>query len=798
MIKNIIQIAYRNFWKHKTLTLIQIAGLSIGLLCSLLIFLFVYQHYSTDTFHPDADRIYRVVLDMQIKDGSIEYETGVSLPMHQALAEEYAAVEQSGFCMRFYRDPQLAITSKSGELNRFIETDGVAYANTDFLQIFDYQFIEGNPKTALTEPNQTVITQQQAQKYFPNEQALGKTIRLNDRTDLVVAGVVENRPINTDLDFNVLISLSTLKVVNPSYQTENFTWIGGNKWTFVKLSDPNQAQLVDDDLPSFVNKYLGDKFAHWHFHLQPLSDMHFDTRYGGTIRKPLLHLLSLVAVIIVLIACINFINLSTALALSRSKEIGARKALGSSRGQIFWQFITETSLVAGFSLILVSFGMLVGLPQLNNWIQSQLDLQLLANPSVIVGLLLFILLIIFLAGSYPAVVMSGFHPIRALNNRISTKEVGGYRLRQLLSFLQFTIAQAFIIGAVVALYQLNYFQQQDLGFQQEAIITTKVPLSDYSRLASFRNQLKQESDIQYVSFHQSPPITSTNEGSYVRFNHRDSFEPFLVRARWADEEYLEAYDLQLLTGRNIVLSDSATEFLVNEEFVAALGASSDEVLGKHFYESSTETEGTIVGVVEDFHHRSLQHPIESVVIYPYPRIFTQAGIQVQSGNISQTLQEIQTVWEATFPNQVFTYQFLEDSVQQLYEKEQRIARLIRLFTMVSIIICSLGMIGLALYTAQQRTKEIGVRKTLGASAGNILLLLSKSFVQLLLLSFIVAVAIANYALQDWLADFAYRVSIEWWMFAASGLIMLFIAMLSVGSQTLKAARQNPVDSLRDE
>ncbi|MGB3589130.1 MAG: FtsX-like permease family protein, partial [Tunicatimonas sp.] len=501
---------------------------------------------------------------------------------------------------------------------------------------------------------------------------------------------------------------------------------------------------------------------------------------------------------IVLIAFINFVNLSTALAIYRSKEIGARKALGGSRSQIFWQFITETSLVVSCALVLVVLGILVGLPTLNSWIQSQLDLQLLANPSVMISLLFFILLVVFMAGSYPAVVMSGFNPIRALQNQISAKEIGGYRLRQILSFIQFTVAQAVIIGAVVALYQLDYFQQQDLGFNQKAIITTKVPRNDYSRLASFRNQLKQQSDIRYVSFHQSPPITSTNEGSYVRFNHRDSFEPFLVRDRWADEEYLKTYDLQLLAGRNIILRDSTAEFLVNEKFVAALGTSPDEVLGKHFFESSTETEGTIVGVVKDFHHRSLQHPIEPVVIYPYPRIFTQAGIQIQSENISQTLQKIKTTWEATFPNQVFTYQFLEDSIQQLYQEEQRIARLIRLFTIVSILICSLGMVGLAMYTAQQRTKEIGIRKILGASAGSIALLLSKSFIQLLFVSFIVAVAIANYALQDWLADFAYRVSIAWWMFAASGLIMLFIAILSIGSQTLKAIRQNPVDSLRND
>ena len=798
MLKNHFAIALRNFWKRPVFALIHIVGLSLGLLASLFIFLFVRFHFITNTF-PDADRIYRVVLDMHVTDGSIAHEPGTSLPMARALQDEYAAVEQTSFYMPFYQSPQLTLPTPTGELRRFIEHDGVAYADAHFLPMFGYHFVQGDPTAALTLPNQAVITQRQARKYFGKEDALGKTIRINNQADLIVSGVVASPSPNTDFTTNLWVSLPTLRVLKPSYQTENFTWIGSNNWTFVKLSKNNPASVIDQQLPDFVGKYLGDQFAHWHFHLQPLHDLHFDTRYGGTIRKPLLHLLSIVALFIVLIACINFVNLSTAAALSRAKEVGVRKALGSTREQLFWQFITETALIVMVAVALVALGAAVGLPWLNNWIHTQLSLQALVTPAVGISIFVFILGIILLAGSYPALVLARFHPIRALHNQISAKEVGANRLRQWLVTLQFAIAQAFILGAVVVLYQLDYFQQRELGFRQEAIVTVKVFRSDYSRLETFRNQLKQRAEIKHVSFHQSPPIADSNEGDYVRFNRREEREPFLVRYRWADEDYLATYDLHLVAGRNMHLRDSVTEFLVNEEFVKALGASSEEeVLGKPLHEGNTGAQGVIVGVVEDFHHRSLQNPIEPLLIYPCSYLFTQAGIQLQSNDLSQTLQTIQSVWEETFPDHVFAYQFLEDSVAQFYEKEQRIGKLIRIFTFVAIAICCLGLIGLAMHAAQRRTKEIGIRKVLGATVANILLLLSREFIGMVLIGFLLSAPIAYYLLQDWLNSFAYRISIDWWMFALSWLGVTLLSLLMIGGHVLKATYSNPVDSLRDE
>ncbi len=692
MIRNYVKTALRNFRKQPSLTFIHIVGLSLGMMASLVIFLFVYFHLSTDTFYPHADRIYRVVLDMHVADGSIEYESGTSLPMAQVLKDEYAAIEQVAFCMPFYSPPTLAILTSEGERIRFVEDGGVAYADARFLYMFDYRFIEGNPKNALSAPNQAVLTQQQAIDYFGESSALGKIIRINDKTDLVVTGVIENYPKNTDFRTNLWVSLPTLKVLKPTYQTENFSWIGSNNWTFVKLAENHKAATINEQLPNFVSKYLGNSFAHWHFHLQPLHDMHFDVRYGGTVRKPLLYLLSAVALLIILMACINFINLSTAQALSRSKEVGVRKALGSSRLQLFWQFMTETSLIVGVALVVVLLVISVGLPWLNGWIHTQLTMQPLTEPAMMGSLLIFILGIVLLAGSYPALVLSGFNPIRALKGKTNVKEAGGYRLRKLLVTLQFTISQAFIIGALVVVYQMNYFQQVDTGFTKEAIVTVDVPKSAYSTLEAFRNQLRQYPSIQQISFHHRPPMAAMNDGGYVKYNNRTKWEPFLVRDRWADEQYLETYGLTLLAGRNLIMRDSVTEFLVNEEFVEKLGAVSlEEVIGKPLLEGNAEVRGVIVGVVKNFHHHSLQNPIEPLVMYSYPSLFRQAGLQIQSENLSQTLHTIRKAWEATFPDQVFSYQFLEETLAQLYEKERIIAKLTRSFTLVAIVICCLGL-----------------------------------------------------------------------------------------------------------
>ncbi len=413
--------------------------------------------------------------------------------------------------------------------------------------------------------------------------------------------------------------------------------------------------------------------------------------------------------------------------------------------------------------------------------------------------MLLIVTVIFLAGSYPALMLSGFSPITALKSRPTANTTVGLSVRHILVFAQFVISQVFAIGALAVVYQLNFFSQFDMGFTKDTIITVSLPKSHSGQAEAFRNALLQSSNIQTVSLHHLPPVANNNEGGFVKFNHRESWEPFMVRDRWADMHYLETYDLKLMAGRNIIDRDSTTEFLVNEEFVKKLDVNDpQEVLGKALYDDNTSVLGTIVGVIKNFHHRSLQNSIEPLAIYAYPSLFRQAGIRLKVQNISHTLQDIQAAWKQTFPDRVFEFAFLDETVANMYAQEKVASRLIWLFTGVALIICALGLYGLVSFVAAQRTKEIGIRKVLGASVSSILLLLSKDYIKLILMALVIAIPVASYFIREWLQGFAYRIEISWWLFAVPGVLVLLIALLSVSGQTIKAARKNPVDSLRYE
>ena len=798
MLKNYFKITFRHFWKNKTYSLLNVLGLALGLAGGLLIFIFVNFHLSTNTVFTHADRIYRVVLDIQSEDGSVDHEPGVSIAIADALASDYASVEKAAVCLFFYAPPTLSIL-RSGRQREYVESSGVAYGNVDFLQMFDISFVAGDKQTALKEPNSVVLTERQAQKYFGKTSALGKTLNINQTTNLVVTGIIEDYPDNTDLKVDVLLSLPTLKILQPNYQLQNFSWFGPNSWIFVQLAQEYNASTLEHQLSNFRQKYLGEDFNHWHFHLQPLSTLHFDERYGGTIRKSLLWTLSGIGIFLILIACINFINLSTAQATRRIKEVGVRKTMGSTQQQLFWQFMVETSTITIIATGLALVTVLLFLPHLNTWIQSDLSFQFSVDASSCVLLISLIMVVIFLAGSYPALMLSGFNPMKALKNRPMANTTTGLSVRQILVFIQFAISQIFAVGALAVVYQLNFFSQSDMGFIQDTMITVSLPKNSLGQAETFQRSLLQFSDIQAVSLQHRPPIANNNEGGFIKFNHRKNQEPFMVRDRWADTHYLETYGLKLVAGRNMLDRDSTTEILVNEEFVKRLGIDDpEEVLGKAMYADNTNVSGTIVGVTKNFHHRSLQNHIEPLAIYAYPSLFRQVGIKLNGQNISQTLQDIQTAWAQTFPNHTFDFAFLDETIARMYEQERTIARLIWLFAGIALVICALGLYGLVSFTAAQKTKEIGIRKVLGASVSSILFLLSKDYIKLILIALLIAVPVANYFITEWLQGFAYRIAIEWWLFALPGALVLLIALLSVSGQTLKAARQNPVDSLRSE
>jgi putative ABC transport system permease protein len=796
MFRNYILIAFRTLLRHKTYAVLNILGLALGLAGGVLIYLFVHFHLSTDTFHPNADRIFRVVMERHSTDGSVEYEPGTAVAMGRTLQQDFVQVEQTAFSSGFYTPPTLSIPKANDQVDRYVEKSGVVYANTGFLQLFSFRMLEGDLKTALSEPNQVVLTRKLALKYFGNTPALGKTIRLNQASDLKVTGVVSDYTINTDLKADVLISLPT----HPNYQVNDIGWgIGSLSWTFVQLPANYNHRQIDAQMAAFVEKHQGKEFAHWRYHLQPLSEMHFDERYGGYLRRPMLWALCLIGIFLVGMACINFINLATAQALRRAKEVGIRKVMGGTPRQVFWQMMAETACLTFFAAALAWLAASLLLPLLNQWLRTPLSMRTVTEPTSLLFLFCLLLTVVFLAGAYPALMLSRFDPARALKNQLGTQPVGGLSLRRTLVVTQLVLSQGLMISALVVMHQMEFFQKADMGFRRDAIVSVPLPDRDPTKREAFRHAIRQLPEAGKMSYYFRPPATPENEGGYVKFNHREQSEPFLVRSRWGDDQYVELYGLRLLAGRNLMERDTVTEFIVNEEFVKRLGFTDyNAVIGKSLYEGNAEITGTIVGVVRDFHQQSLQNPIEPCVIYSHPSIFRQAGIRLNTRDLPRTLQSIQSAWVNTFPNHVFKYEFVDEKIARLYEKETLIAKLTRLFTGVAILICCLGFYGLVSFMASHKTKEIGIRKVLGASVPDILMLFGKEFIALILLSFLIAAPLAGWLMHHWLQGFAYRVELSGSLFALNALLVSAIVLLTVGFQTVKAALANPVKSLRTE
>jgi putative ABC transport system permease protein len=795
---NYFKIALRIQARYKWFTLTNIAGLSLGILCSMLIFLYVSMHLDTDTHHPDGGRIYRVVLDIHTPAGGLEYEEGSALPMANALHDEYSQIESTARCMKFFSAPTLSIETEGGT-DKYKEENVAAYADNDFLTLLGHNFIAGNKHTALTEPRSVVLSSRQALKYFGTTEVIGRLININNSTDLIVTGVLADQPTPSDLTFDVLVSLSTLKVLNPKYQDQNFTWIGSNNWTFVKIKDPDNAAAINAQLPAFVEKYLGADFNHWHFRLQPLADIHFDTRYDGVIHKTILWVLAAVATALVGLVCINYINLSIAQSTHRAKEIGVRKYRGGSKAQLFLQFMTETASMVLVAIVLALAAAYLMLPLLNTWLQTDLMLAQLATPGKVAILVAFVCALVFVAGYYPAVMLSGFDPIKAMTGRSARPGGTNQILRKSLICVQYTVALLFLISTVVIVNQVDFLLRQDGGFAKESVVTVALPKGNASRFQAFRDVVITIPGVASAALQNQAPIAATAEGGFVKYDNRTEWEDFIVRDRWADSNFIDTYHLHLAAGRNIVQHDSLTEAVVNEAFLRKLNITDPtEVLGKSIVLDNAGLTATIVGVVEDFHHRSLQHEIEPVAIYTLPGALNQVGIRLEPGQTDRTLEAITAAWKSTFPDDVLQFSFLDQSVSKMYRVEQITGKLMSIFAIVSGIICSIGIIGLSVFSALQRTKEIGIRKVLGATAWNILYLLCRQYMVLIMIALVIALPVAYIFMHRWLEGFAYHVSLGWAVFVVTAIVMVVVTLLLVGSQSLKTALTNPGESLKHE
>lgn len=796
MLKNYFKIAWRNLQRNKAYAIINVLGLSLGIACCIVIFTLISYHLSFDAFHHNSDRIYRLVTEWQGEEK--DYSGAVPQPLGKAFRTEYTFAERTAR-MVDYPQPVIAIPGGQ-EVKKFEEKAGIVYAEPEILDIFNFPLVQGNSKTALSSPNSAVITEKLAKKYFGTQQAMGKTIKVNNHTDFIITGIMKDLPANTDYKQEVWLSYQNLKDRN-AWLASDSSWGGvysGSQCFTLLKAGAAQAQ-VNKALMQIVKKYYTGREANeWVFKLQPLADVHFNPVYGGYADKKYLWALFFIGLFLVVTACVNFINLATAQALNRSKEVGIRKVLGSLRMQLFWQFIAETALITFFAIV-IAYGLAeAAMPWLNDLFKTEMSLHLFSNWRVPVFLLAMAALVVFISGSYPGLVLARFQPVLALKARLSQKHIGGFSLRRILVVTQFAISQMLIIGTIVIASQMHYSKTSNLGFNKDAIVMLPVPQRDQTKINTLRNQLAAVPGVEKISFCYQAPAASSNSNTDLRFDNRSEDEHWGINVKNADDQYVKTFGLQLVAGRNFFPSDTLREFLVNETFVKKLQLQPADVIGKKLSVNGGTQTAPIVGVVKDFYNYSFHSEIAPICIAPKMDNYGNCAIKIGGNNTRATLAAFEKIWNRAFPDYVYSYQFLDDRIANFYELDMIMLKLVQSFAFIAIFIGCLGLYGLVSFMAVRKTKEIGVRKVLGASTQNILWLFGKEFSRLLLIAFAIAAPFAWWVMHLYLQDFKYRISIGAEIFLLAIGATFIIAGITVGYRSLRSAVANPVKSLRTE
>jgi putative ABC transport system permease protein len=802
VIKNYFKTAFRNLQRNKSYAIINMSGLAVGIAACLLIFLVVQFESSFDNFHPKKYSIYRVGTEFHNADG-VNYSDGIGYPVAKALRvdfpqiKEVAAIDKEG--------GQITIENNSEQIKK-LQEDNFYYAEPQFFSMFNFPFLAGNPKTALKDPNSAVLTQETAEKYFGNwKSALGKTIKYANKDLYSITGILKNLPANTDFPLSVVVPYSAL--ANTSRKNSFDDWVStySGTYTFVLLPPELPVAKFNTQLKVFAKKHKPAESATDSYIAQPLSDIHYDERFGNynnhTFSHSLINALSLIGIFLIVIACVNFINLATAQAVTRSKEVGVRKVLGSSRKQLALQFLGETALIVITAIILAVIVAAAALPFLNKLLETQISIHFIYYPSVSIFLLSAAMLVTLLAGIYPAVILSGFNPITALKSKVTAKMIGGISLRRGLVVLQFAIAHILIIGMIIVVSQMNFFKNASLGFNKTAIITVPV-INDsinLTKTAYLRNQLLNNPDIQNVSFSFASPSDNHNWTSDFKFDHASKATNFNANLKWADADYFKTFNLQFVAGHAYSNSDTVRDFVVNEALIRKLGITDPQkALGKQINFWDGNTVANIVGVVKDFNSFSLRDPVSPVVLSTWKQVYRTLNIKIKPGTEKAVLPYVEKLWNATYPDYVYDYKFLDETITNFYKQENQLSQLYKIFAAIAIFISCLGLYGLVSFMAAQRTKEVGIRKVLGASTRNIVYLLSKEFTLLILISFLISAPVAYYIMHKWLENYTYRIPLAASIFIIAIISSIVIAWITVGHRAIKAAMANPVKSLRTE
>ncbi len=797
MFKLNLKIALRNLWKYKGYTAINIFGLSVGLASCILIFIFVNYELSYDKGYKNADRIYRVVSTWKYADGNDFYSQGVPRPLAPAMRNDFsqlekvASIQQAGGIIK--------VRAQAGKAE--IKTaEDVYYAEPSFFEIFDYQWLAGQPNQSLVAPNTVVLSEKTANTYFGDwRKAIGNSINLDNNTDFKVTGIIKDNPQNSSFPLKIVFSYA-------SYQHKNSKrWgsVSSSTECYVLLKNGITIDQLNRPLAQFITKHYVEKGpgkeGHW---FQPLNNIHHNGEYGNfagsvTPYKQLIGI-GIIGLFLLLTACINFVNLATAQAISRSKEVGVRKVMGSRRDQLIWQFLSETTLITIIALLLACVLAELALPGMESLFGANTSFSLFGHPIIFIFLLVMLVLVSFLAGLYPAMIMSGFSPALAIKNKVSTTKSGGVGLRKTLVVVQFAITAILIVSTLVVIKQMSYIRDKSLGFDTKAIALINVPTDSLSKLKynSFRDEILKKTGVNRVSFCSEAPSSGNNSETNFSYNSSKDAD-FQVNIKTADEDYFETFGLQLVAGKELSKSDTTKEFVVNETLLKKLNVSNpNEALGKIINLSGRK--GPVVGVVKDFNNSSLRDAISPIAIFSNLNNYHTMAIKLESKEMVSTLKSIENTFNHTFPESIYSVKFIDDQIASYYQTERIMGVLFKVFAGVVIFISFIGLFGLISFIATQRTKEIAIRKVLGASNFELIKMLNSTFLWMVLIANMVAWPVAYIFISKWLASFQYRIDLSIWPFIIAMFISMVITLVTVTLRSYNAARANTIDALKYE
>lgn len=815
MIRNYFILALRNFRKHKVFSLINILGLAVGISASLVIYLIVQYEFSFDRFHKDSDRIYRVVSNLNFS-GKLFDNSGVPAPLPAEARTAIPGIETAVAIHTMYQ-PRVSV-NKSGIEKPvvFKQRKGVIFTDQHYFTLFACQWLAGSPD-ALKEPFNVVLSESRAREYFPFTEAakaVGQVMTYDDSIHVTVAGIVKDWDQATDITFKEFIALSTIPAqkMKDNYSWEVWNNYYGSSQFFVKLKKDVSPKQTATQITALITKHAPNSAIFTASHsLQPLNDLHFNSKYGAfdqhQAHKPTLYGLLLVAAFLLILGCINFINLTTAQAAQRAKEIGIRKTMGSTKRQLIAQFMNETGALTIIATLLSIALLPLLLKAFADYIPEGVTFSRIMEPGIIVFIIALMVVVSLLAGFYPSLVLSRFKPVLVLKNQAysDTGKTRSAWLRKTLTVSQFIIAQFFIIGTLMVSKQIYYSLHKDLGYQKDAIITFTLPWREAgaAKKELLLQKLQSIPEIQKVCLSGRPPATEGSSTTTLTFDDGKKTIDRQTEIRIGDAAYFDLYKIKLVAGRMLLPSDTARkEYLVNEAYAREMGYTNPaDIVGKNIRRDNITL--PIVGVVADFHTRSLHAAIEPLAFNAKSKEANSFHIllpprEAGSNTWKRAIEKIEAALKEVHPDRTFDYSFFDEKIAGLYKAEQSTSHLLTWASGLAVFISCLGLLGLVIYTTQQRVKEIGVRKVLGASVTHIVSLLSKDFVVLVIVAFVITAPLAWWAANTWLQNFAYRTSVTWWIFAAGGGIMIIIALLTLSIQTIRAALANPVKALRSE